>query len=210
MNIHRIVIVSIALAVVVALPISNWLSDLQTKYGTELERSRNLQLKVETIQKQVEVEALETDRLKEQNKILNDQKSQLEKDLQAKRERQAEEARLAAIKRPIVLTAVGGSGSCSDEIRKYDWPHSVALAVMNGESSNIAGRVNNNPGTGDYSIGCFQVNLYGGLARSRPSEEWLKVAANNVSYSYNMYIRDGRTFCKPSGWINTCRKLGLI
>lgn len=211
MNIYRIVIAAILVAVIAALPVSKLLSDTHTKYKIELERSKHLEIKIDNIQQEVKNKATEADKLKEQNKTLQEQKSQLEKDLQAKRERQAEEVRLAAASKPQAYAAVfNGSGSCADEIRKYDWPHQAAIAVMKQESSEIPGRVNNNPKTGDYSVGCFQVNLFGSLAYNRPSEDWLKIAANNVVFSYQMYINQGRTFCKSSGWINTCIKLGML
>jgi len=62
------------------------------------------------------------------------------------------------------------------------------------ESSGNAGTVNDNPSTGDYSVGCFQINLYGANARNRPSEAWLKDAANNVSYAYKIYVGNGHSF----------------
>lgn len=91
--------------------------------------------------------------------------------------------------------------SCASEITKYDWNHTVAHNVMLVESGGSQTAVNNNPSTGDYSVGCFQVNLYGNLRNTRPSEEWLKIAANNVSYAYQLY--------RESGWApwsaTTCR-----
>lgn len=114
----------------------------------------------------------------------------------------AEQARLAAlaptpapISRPLPPAAnVGGSGSCAAEIAKYDWSVGTATAVMLAESGGDPGNVNDNPSTGDYSVGCFQINLYGANAASRPSEAWLKNAANNVSYAYGIYKSNGSSF----------------
>lgn len=94
-----------------------------------------------------------------------------------------------------------GSGSCAAEVAKYSWNQTVAYNVMMAESGGVAGKVNDNPSTGDYSVGCFQINLYGSLKYSRPSEAWLKVAANNVKYAYDMYVGQGWT---PWGH-TTCR-----
>lgn len=101
----------------------------------------------------------------------------------------------------VVASDVVGSGSCADEIKKYDWNHTVAHNVMMAESKGNTNAVNNNPRTGDYSVGCFQVNLYGNLRNTRPSEAWLKNAANNVAYAYQLYSASGWS---PWG-ATTCR-----
>lgn len=99
------------------------------------------------------------------------------------------------IPKTITPTAVSyGSGDCAAEIAKYDWSQTVAMQVMLAESGGSPSTVNNNPATGDYSIGCFQVNIYGANARYRPSEAELKNAAINVEWAYNNYVRNGRSF----------------
>lgn len=90
--------------------------------------------------------------------------------------------------------ASGGSGSCEAEIAKYGWNQSVALAVARAESGLNPGSLNNNPATGDYSVGCFQVNIYGANAASRPSEAALKNAATNVAFAYKIYVGNGHSF----------------
>lgn len=87
-----------------------------------------------------------------------------------------------------------GSGSCEAEISKYNWNYSVAVAVARAESGLNPGIVNNNPGTGDYSVGCFQINIYGANARTRPSEAELKNAATNVAWAYKIYTGNGSSF----------------
>jgi hypothetical protein len=77
--------------------------------------------------------------------------------------------------------------TCESEILKYNWDTRIARAVMMAESGGNTSIVNNNPRTGDYSIGCFQVNIYGGNARNRPSEEQLKDPAVNVAFAYNLW-----------------------
>ncbi len=111
--------------------------------------------------------------------------------------------------RPI-SEEVAPKNDCSSELSKYDWNQQDAYKVMYQESSNNPLTVNDNPATGDYSIGCFQINIRGNLALTRPSKEWLQNPVNNVSYAYQMYINQGRTFCKTSGWYNTCKKLNMI
>ena len=93
-----------------------------------------------------------------------------------------------------------GTGSCSDEIAKYAWDTNVANAVMMAESGGNAARINNNPATGDYSVGCFQVNLYGSNALSRPSEAELVNADVNVRWAYEHWLALGGTFGTSGGW----------
>lgn len=101
------------------------------------------------------------------------------------------------------------SGDCLSELGKYDWPQDKARKIMMAESGNVPTVVNDNPSTGDYSVGCFQVNLKDELRKTRPSEAWLKKASNNVKYANGMYNAQGRTFCKTSGWYTSCKRVGI-
>jgi hypothetical protein len=103
-----------------------------------------------------------------------------------------------------VMTASTGSGDCASEIAKYDWDYNTAINVSTAESGMNPGAKNDNPSTGDYSIGCFQVNIYGANAASRPSEEQLKNAAINVKWAYNNYVANGHSFIGQWG---VCRKI---
>lgn len=84
------------------------------------------------------------------------------------------------------------TSTCEAEILKYDWDTRIARAVMLAESGGNPNAVNNNPRTRDYSVGCFQVNLYGNLRKNRPSEAELKNPEINVRWSYNLW--------KSTGW----------
>lgn len=108
--------------------------------------------------------------------------------------------------KPIIQSS---AGDCMSELGKYDWPQDQAHKVMMQESSNNPHIINDNPNTGDYSVGCFQINLIGSMRATRPSEASLLIAENNVKYAYQMYSEQGRTFCKTSGWYNTCKKVGI-
>lgn len=105
--------------------------------------------------------------------------------------------------------AVIPAGSCSSELSKYDWNVSDAYKIMMQESGNNPLTINDNPRTGDYSVGCFQINLIGNMRHTRPPEAWLLNPKNNVKYAYEMYAAQGRTFCKTSGWYNSCIKAGI-
>lgn len=100
----------------------------------------------------------------------------------------------AATVAPSGAVSGAGVGDCAAEIAKYNWTHSVAIAVARAESGLNPGSLNDNPSTGDYSVGCFQVNIYGANARTRPSEAQLKNAAINVQWAYNNYVANGHSF----------------
>jgi hypothetical protein len=105
---------------------------------------------------------------------------------------------------PIGVHDIGGSGNCATEIAKYDWGQATALAVSMAESDQRPGVVNNNPSTRDYSIGCFQVNIYGANAANRPPQSELIKADVNVRWAYNNYVANGRSFLGQWG---VCRKI---
>ena len=108
--------------------------------------------------------------------------------------------------------------NCAQEVVKYSWNHTVAYNVMMAESKNNPDNHNDDSSTGDYSIGCFQINLLGNAnlrAKYRDAvkvgytgdmsvaglETWLKVAKNNVAVAHIMWQSSswapwGATTCK--------------
>jgi len=103
----------------------------------------------------------------------------------------------------IAQETVPVPATCQSEIAKYDWSQPVALAVATAESGLDPGALNNNPATGDYSVGCFQVNIYGRNALSRPSEQELKDPTVNVAWAYKIYSGNGNSFIGQWG---VCRR----
>lgn len=76
-------------------------------------------------------------------------------------------------------------------IRQYDWNDEIAISIMLAESQCDVDVVNDNPATKDYSVGLFQVNLYGTNAKYRPSEEALKDPKVNIEFAYKLYKSSG-------------------
>lgn len=91
----------------------------------------------------------------------------------------------------VVDKPIAPQGDFYALIAQYDWDVPTAYAVMMAESRGNPNALNNNPATADYSVGLFQINLYGALANDRPSEEWLRVPENNVAYAYKMWQQSG-------------------
>lgn len=69
------------------------------------------------------------------------------------------------------------------------WDVNTAIAVCKCESGGNASAKNTSGR--DYSIGLFQINLYGYLAYTRPSEGWLLNPHNNVEWAYKMWKEQG-------------------
>lgn len=80
----------------------------------------------------------------------------------------------------------------------------MATRVMQYESGGRSEAHNYNDTTMDDSFGCFQVNRYGSLAKTRPLAPWLLNPNNNVQYALALYKSEG---WRP--WANTIRKLGI-
>lgn len=199
MSLEKRFLIVVVIAIILALPVSIALQQRTHLLELEKKQNTNLQLQLNSKEKELEQKIIEVETEKKQ-------KLELEQQLQSKREAQTKLAlEVQARKAPVLA-----SGDCAAEISKYDWPVTTATGVMMGESGGNPGRLNDNPSTGDYSVGCFQINIYGANARTRPSEAWLKNATNNVSYAHGMYVAQGRTFCTTGGWYNTCKKLGMF
>ena len=72
-------------------------------------------------------------------------------------------------------------------IEQYDWDTETVIRIMKAESGCYPLALNDNPNTGDFSIGLMQINLYGGLANERPSKEELLIPENNLAFAYKLY-----------------------
>jgi hypothetical protein len=89
-----------------------------------------------------------------------------------------------------------------DLVSQYDWCVDTAYKIMGCESSLNPNAINVNHRTLDYSVGLFQVNLYGNLSSVRPSKEWLLVPENNIEYAYQIWLKQGY-----SAWRNCYRQI---
>lgn len=98
------------------------------------------------------------------------------------------------VKPQAVSQPAAPSGSCEAEIRKYNWRQDIALAVAKAESGLRPGAHNFSHKTKDNSWGCFQINIYGANARTRPPASELVKAHVNVAFAYKIYVANGHSF----------------
>lgn len=122
-----------------------------------------------------------------------------------KTEAKKEEPKKSVKKTPIYKVAVLPPSEIDPLLKKYfgnAWQ--TAKRVAQCESGLRSNAHNSNSRTGDNSFGLFQINLYGSLAKNRPSGEWLLNAENNIQYAAQM-SNHGKNW-RP--W-SCARKLGI-
>ena len=79
-----------------------------------------------------------------------------------------------------------------DLVNEYPlWNTEKVVDIAFCESSFRPQVVNDNPTTGDYSIGLMQINIMGSLAKNRPSEEELKDPKKNIEFAYTLWQQQG-------------------
>jgi hypothetical protein len=82
------------------------------------------------------------------------------------------------------VTATSGVEQWRALVSKYSWDVDTVLRIMACESGGNPNALNSTPP--DYSVGLMQINLYGANALTRPSEAWLRVPENNISYAFQL------------------------
>lgn len=91
----------------------------------------------------------------------------------------------------VKVNTVAGCNQFRHLVEKYDWDTELVMKIMELESSCRPEVVNNNPKTGDHSIGLMQINLFKYLKNTRPNEEELKDPAKNLEFAYKLYTSRG-------------------
>ncbi len=76
------------------------------------------------------------------------------------------------------------------------------VKIADCESNFNSTVINYSTTTKDYSVGILQINLYGDLAKERPSEEELKDPVKNIEYGYNLWKSQGY-----NAWRNCLNKI---
>ncbi len=65
------------------------------------------------------------------------------------------------------------------------------LKIIDCESGFNPKALNDNPRTGDFSVGLTQVNIRGSLAKNRPTKEQLEDPKTNLDFSYELWKKEG-------------------
>lgn len=158
----------------------------------------NYNIRNEKLLKDIELQTQKVKQLKSEQENLIKEKDKLNLDLQEKQKmiEEKEKALQAKATRTVV-----NKNLTTEKVEIYRplvarfFPENQienALKIMTCEcKSGNPVTVNDNPATGDYSVGLFQINLYGNLAKARPSEEWLKSAENNIQYASQVFSKQG-------------------
>lgn len=200
MNInYRNVFLALIAAILIAIPTAAALNHKSNEVNIEKSKSNQLQFDLKkrdsTLQKtinekiqteeQLKQKADEAEKLKQENERLN-------KELISKRERKAEEARIAAAQAAVSVqpAATSSGGSCRAAIAQT-WPahlQSGAITVMThenrSEDPNAAGKINNDEHR-SQDFGCFQINNYWHKAFFA-NNDWRDPVAN-ARYAYSIY-----------------------
>lgn len=184
-NIFLALLAAILIAVPTAMVLQGKNSEIQKAEQNRLIEIEKREDVIKSIDDQLKQKTIEADELKKQN-------DQLQKDLQAKAERKAEEARLAAAQAAVSVQPANTSsgGSCRAAIAQT-WPahlQSGAITVMThenrAEDPNAAGAINNDEHR-SQDFGCFQINNYW-HKQFFANNDWRDPVAN-ARYAYSIY-----------------------
>lgn len=178
MKLEKIFIATVAVALLLAVPIATALKDRTNLLKLERTTNVKLELKVESVQKQLDRKEKEIRQQLQQNQGLEKKNSDLQTQLQAKRDKQA--AIALASKQTVVTPSVVSKptgGSCEAYrplVAQYNWDVHTAMAVMEAESTQFG--IHCNPNAANWndqhyvngvlycvgSFGLFQIACFDG------------------------------------------------
>lgn len=206
MNIdYRKVILAFVAAVIISVPTATAFQNRTNQIEAERQQNSRLQLDIKKKNSELEKFKIQTEEQRKKDEAekqkLREQNEQLQKDLQAKRERKAEEARLAAAQaskpaavQPKPQTSYVATGGGCDSYRgmvaQYDWDVNTMMRIMNAESSCIPTKHNHadNHRVCLGSYGLFQVGCVHGYSMAH-----LESPANNIAAAYKIFKSQGYT-----------------
>ena len=191
MKLSKIYILIAIVALVVALPLATVLQNRDNKLKVERSNSQQLQLKIDSVEKQLEQKNLKIEEQKKETEKLN---AELQAKAELKRveaekvaQAEAERARQASVKLSAGGASYSGGGDCEQYrglVSQYGWNVNVAMQVMKAESgcNTMAHNTTDNHGVCMGSFGLFQISCHSGAVYD---------AAQNVSIAWGKYQARG-------------------
>lgn len=187
MNIDfRKLFAGLIVTLILTIPVATALATKNNQLRIEKSNQQQLQIDIKKRDSELQLKQEETKKLKQENE-------QLQKDLQAKRERQAEEARLAAARQKAAVSnsRIASGGNCEayrGMVAAYDWDVSTMMRIMKAESG--CNPTNHNYGDNHRSClgsyGLLQVGCVHGYSAS-----YLSNPENNIRVAYNIWKSSG-------------------
>jgi soluble lytic murein transglycosylase-like protein len=157
MNIdYRKVFLALIAAVIIAIPTASAFQNHNKQIESERQNNSRLQIDIEKKSTELEKLKIQTKESDAEKQRLKQENEQLQKDLQAKRAKQAEDAKIAAaqVTRPAAVAVGGGCESYRPLVQKYFGAATpAAMIVMTKESG-----CNPNAVSPTNDHGLFQLN----------------------------------------------------
>lgn len=190
MKISKIYIIIVIVALVTALPLASVLAKRDGQLKMERSNSQQLELKIDSVEKQLEQKNLEQEKIKQENEKLKadlQAKAELKRKQEIAKAEEAERARQASVAVSAGGATYRGSGNCEEYrglVAQYSWNVNVAMAVMRAESScnPSAHNTTDNHGVCMGSFGLFQISCHSGAVYD---------PAQNVAIAYQKYSARG-------------------
>lgn len=167
MKISKIYLIVVLVALVTAIPLASVLAQRDGQLKVERSHSQQLQLQIKSVEKQLEQKNAEQEKIKQENEKL---KADLQAKAELKRKQEiaaAERARQASVAVSAGGASYRGAGNCEAYrglVAQYSWNVTVAMAVMQAESScnPQAHNTTDNHGVCMGSFGLFQISCHSG------------------------------------------------
>lgn len=205
MNIdYRKVFLALIVAIIISVPTAAAFKNHNNKIQFERQQNDRLELDIQKTESEYEKLKIQSEEQKQKDDAekqkLKRENEQLEKDLQAKRTKQAEEARLAAAAKKQQQAAVsvssapapsgGGCDAYRGMLAQYDWNVDTMARIMKAESG--CNPVNHNHADNHRSClgsyGLMQIGCVHGY-----SAAYLESPANNIAVAYKIFKSQGYT-----------------
>ncbi|MFA5937472.1 MAG: hypothetical protein WC822_06380 [Candidatus Paceibacterota bacterium] len=190
MKISKLYVLIAIVALVVAVPLSSVLAKRDGQLKMERSNSQQLQLKIDSVEKQLEQKNLEEEKLKQENEKLKAEvqaKAELKRKQEIAKAEEAERARQASVAISAGGAQYSGGGNCEAYrglVSQYGWNVNVAMAVMKAESgcNTQAHNTTDNHGVCMGSFGLFQISCHSGAVYD---------PAQNIAIAWQKYSSRG-------------------